>query len=152
VPHYLLDLVAPDHNFTLAEYQSHAQRLISHFHDRGIGPLLVGGTGQYIKAIVDGWQIPQVPPQIALRQELSQLGQSYCYQLLQNLDAPACCKIHPHDHHRTLRALEVFYVTGKPLSQLQTHPPPPIPSCRSASALLNPKNISRSSTIVCKPC
>jgi tRNA dimethylallyltransferase len=127
IPHYLLDVVPPDYNFTVAEYQQRAQTLIRQFHAQGISPILVGGTGLYIQSIVAGLRIPQVPPQLPLRQQLSSLGQAHCYQLLQQCDPATSQKIHPHDHHRTLRALEVFYVTGKPLSHLQKRQPPPYP-------------------------
>lgn len=119
IPHYLIDVVAPDYNFTVAEYQQRAQELISGFHQQGITPILVGGTGLYIRSIVAGLQIPQVPPQPELRQQLASLGQNFCYELLQQCDSLTGEKIHRHDQHRTLRALEVFYATGKPLSQLQ---------------------------------
>lgn len=127
VPHYLLDIVPPDYSFTLAEYQAQAQALIQTFHSQGVTPILVGGTGLYIKSIVDGLRIPHVPPQPELRQQLATLGQTCCYQLLQYVDQWSAQKIHPHDHHRTLRALEVFYATGKPLSRLQGYSPPTYP-------------------------
>ena len=127
VPHYLIDLVEPDYNFTLAEYQQQAQQLIASFHCRGVSPILVGGTGLYIKSVVSGLQIPQVAPQPELRRQLSELGQSYCYQLLQQIDRPSSTKIHPHDAVRTLRALEVFYVTGTTLSALQSSHTPTYP-------------------------
>ncbi len=119
IPHYLIDLVDPDYTFTLAEYQQQAQRLIADFHRQGVSPILVGGTGLYIKSIVSGLVIPRVPPQPALRQQLSELGQSHCYQLLQQIDPASSAKIHPNDAVRTLRALEVFYATGTALSAQQ---------------------------------
>jgi tRNA dimethylallyltransferase len=128
VPHYLIDLVDPDYNFTLAEYQQRAQQLIADFHRQGVSPILVGGTGLYIRSVVSGLQIPHVAPQTDLRQQLSELGQNHCYQLLQEIDPLSSAKIHPHDAVRTLRALEVFYVTGAPPSSLQRirHPQYPI--------------------------
>ncbi len=127
VPHYLIDLVDPDYTFTLAEYQQQAQQLIADFHRQGVSPILVGGTGLYIKSVVSGLQIPHVAPQIDLRQQLSELGQSHCYQLLQEIDPLSSAKIHPHDAVRTLRALEVFYVTGATLSSLQSIDSPTYP-------------------------
>ncbi|MFN3926284.1 MAG: tRNA (adenosine(37)-N6)-dimethylallyltransferase MiaA [Pseudanabaenaceae cyanobacterium] len=127
VPHYMLDVVPPDYNFTVAEYQHQTQALIQQFHAQGVTPLLVGGTGLYIKAIVDGLIIPQVPPQPELRQQLASLGQSICYEMLNQWDPATAQKIHPHDQHRTLRALEVIYTTGKPMSSLQGSVPPPYP-------------------------
>jgi len=127
IPHYLIDLVDPDYTFTLAEYQQQAQQLIGDFHRQGVSPILVGGTGLYIKSVVSGLQIPHVAPQTDLRQQLSELGQSHCYQLLQEIDPLSSAKIHPNDAVRTLRALEVFYVTGATLSSLQSIDSPSYP-------------------------
>jgi tRNA dimethylallyltransferase len=90
-------------------------------------PLLVGGTGLYIKSIVRGLLIPRVAPQPALRSQLQSLGQPYCYAVLQQVDPLAASKIHSNDRVRTLRALEVFYVTGLPISQQQGERPPEYP-------------------------
>jgi len=125
IDHYLIDLVDLDQAFSLAEYQIEAQNLIDHFHQQNISPLLVGGTGMYIKSIIHGMRIPRVSAQPQLRSQLQQLGQSHCHQLLRQVDPDSL--IHPNDQVRTLRALEVFYVTGKPLSQLQSEMPPKYP-------------------------
>lgn len=119
VPHYLIDLCDPLETFTLAQYQQQAQGLITQLHQQGQLPLLVGGTGLYLQAITQGLQIPQVPPQSELRSQLAALGQTQIYGWLQQIDPAAAAKIHPNDQVRTLRALEVFYVTGIPLSQQQ---------------------------------
>jgi len=121
VPHYLIDICDPTETFTLADYQHQAQTLIASLPSP---VLLVGGTGLYIQAITKGLKIPAIAPQPALRQQLSDLGQPFCYQLLQHLDPLACHKIHAPDAFRTIRALEVFYVTGQPISQLQGENPP----------------------------
>jgi tRNA dimethylallyltransferase len=89
--------------------------------------LLVGGTGLYIKSIVRGMKIPRVSPQPELRAQLLELGQRQSYALLQQVDPPAAEKIHPHDSVRTVRSLEVFYVTGCPISQQQGEEPPAYP-------------------------
>jgi tRNA dimethylallyltransferase len=127
IPHYLIDVAEPDSTFTLAEYQQLAQNLIAGFHDRGITPILTGGTGLYIKAIASGLQIPKVSPQPELRSQLEQLGQNSCYAMLKQVDPQSAAKIHPHDFVRTLRSLEVFYVTGVPLSVQQYEQPPDYP-------------------------
>jgi tRNA dimethylallyltransferase len=127
IPHYLIDLVEPDHTLTLADYQDQAQTLIAKFHSEGITPILVGGSGLYIKAITAGLQIPRVSPQPELRSQFQELGQNYCYQVLQQIDPVGATKIHANDQVRTLRALEVFYVTGQPLSTLQYEQPPSYP-------------------------
>ncbi|MGK7958790.1 MAG: tRNA (adenosine(37)-N6)-dimethylallyltransferase MiaA [Crocosphaera sp.] len=125
ISHYLIDICEPTEILTLAEYQEKAQSLI----DKNIDnfPLLVGGTGLYIKSIVKGLKIPRVSPQPQLRLQLQALGQQQCYQILQQLDPLACEKIHPNDQVRTLRALEVFYVTGIPISEQQGEKIPSYP-------------------------
>ncbi|MEI6330488.1 MAG: tRNA (adenosine(37)-N6)-dimethylallyltransferase MiaA [Pseudanabaena sp. ELA645] len=127
VPHYLIDIAEPDTTLTLADYQQQAQTLIAKFHAEGITPILVGGSGLYIKAITAGLKIPRVPPQPELRSQLEELGQNYCYQVLQQVDPVGATKIHANDQIRTLRSLEVFYVTGQPLSAQQGEQPPDYP-------------------------
>jgi tRNA dimethylallyltransferase len=113
---------------TVAEYQQEAQVLIQTLHNTQEHlPLIVGGTGLYISAVVDGLQIPPVAPQPALRSQLSRLGQTTCYALLQQVDPISAQRIHANDVVRTLRALEVTYVTGKPLSVQQGQTPPDYP-------------------------
>ncbi|TAH22969.1 MAG: tRNA (adenosine(37)-N6)-dimethylallyltransferase MiaA, partial [Oscillatoriales cyanobacterium] len=89
--------------------------------------LLVGGTGLYIKSIVKGLKMPRVAPMPELRSQLADLGQSQCYAMLQQVDRPAAEKIHLNDSFRTLRALEVFYVTGRSISEQQGENPPNYP-------------------------
>lgn len=127
VPHFLIDLCDPRETLTLADYQQQAQAIITQLHAARTLPLLVGGTGLYIRAITRGLQIPRVAPQPQLRRQLAALGQPWCYTLLQQVDATAAAKIHPNDTVRTLRALEVFYLSGKPISQQQGEQPPPYP-------------------------
>ncbi len=132
VPHYLLDLCEPTATLTLGDYQQQAQELVAQFQQQATSgphgtPLLVGGTGLYIKSVVRGLKIPRVPPQEDLRSQLTTLGQPHCYALLQSLDPQASQRIHPNDAVRTLRALEVFYVTGQPISSQQGEDPPDYP-------------------------
>lgn len=144
VPHYLIDICDPTETLTLADYQTQAQALIELIHRKNrdwkkgcrqqefgirseslphsaspITPLLVGGTGLYIKSIVRGLSIPRVAPHPELRSQLQALGQRQCYAILRQVDPVATAKIHPNDSVRTLRALEVFYVTGQSISQQQ---------------------------------
>ena len=125
ISHYLIDICEPTETLTLAEYQEKAQNLIN--NNLREFPLLVGGTGLYIQSIVKGLKIPRVSPQTQLRLQLQELGQQQCYQILQQVDPLAIQKIHPNDQVRTLRALEVFYVTGIPISQQQGENPPSYP-------------------------
>jgi len=145
IPHYLIDICNPTETLTLAEYQEQVIRrhqALGTRHeegrnqeqgqelDRSFGsshPLLVGGTGLYIKSIVKGLKIPRVSPQPELRSQLQSLGQQQLYTMLCQVDPAAARKIHSNDEVRTLRALEVFYVTGKPISEQQGENPPDYP-------------------------
>ncbi|MEC4985359.1 MAG: tRNA (adenosine(37)-N6)-dimethylallyltransferase MiaA [Oscillatoria sp. PMC 1068.18] len=127
VPHYLIDICAPTETLTLAQYQERSQALITSSTLAKSPPLLVGGTGLYIKAIAKGLKIPRVSPQPKLRATLTSLGQAQLYAFLTQIDPTAAQKIHPHDQVRTLRALEVYYVTGIPISQQQGENPPGYP-------------------------
>lgn len=127
VPHGLIDLCDPRETLTLAQYQAQANQAIAQCHAQGQIPLLVGGTGLYIKGVVKGLIMPQVPPQPTLRSQLAALGQPHCYQLLHQVDPTATAKIHRNDASRTLRALEVYYATGSPLSTQQGEQPPDYP-------------------------
>ncbi|MCC3417790.1 MAG: tRNA (adenosine(37)-N6)-dimethylallyltransferase MiaA [Microcoleus sp. PH2017_29_MFU_D_A] len=128
VPHHLIDICEPTETLTLAEYQQQAQKIIADV-DFPVSPplLLVGGTGLYIKSIVKGLKMPRVAPMPELRSQLADLGQSQCYAMLQQVDRPAAEKIHLNDSFRTLRALEVFYVTGRSISEQQGENPPNYP-------------------------
>jgi tRNA dimethylallyltransferase len=125
VSHYLIDICAPTDIMTVADYQQQAQALIASIDVTPL--LLVGGTGLYIRSIVQGMKIPRVAPQKDLRSQLESLGQMQVYTMLQQVDPVAAQKIHPNDTVRTLRALEVFYVTGRPISQQQGENPPNYP-------------------------
>lgn len=128
VPHYLIDLCDPTETLTLAQYQQLAQALIAKPPlPCQAPPLLVGGTGLYLKSILRGLKIPRVAPQLGLRSQLQSLGQPHCHQLLAQVDPPSAAQIHPHDQVRTLRALEVYYATGVPISSQQGENPPTFP-------------------------
>ncbi|NJN74960.1 MAG: tRNA (adenosine(37)-N6)-dimethylallyltransferase MiaA [Synechococcaceae cyanobacterium RL_1_2] len=127
VPHHLMGSHDPQVQISLGDYQNLAQPLISQLQQQHRIPILVGGTGLYIKSIVKGLRMPHVQAQPNLREQLTRLGQSYCYQLLVHLDPPAAKKINPQDRVRTIRALEVYYVTGQPISDQQGEQPPPYP-------------------------
>ncbi len=125
VPHYLIDICAPTETLTLAQYQAKARALIE--KSEFSLPLLVGGTGLYINSITKGLKIPPVSPQPELRSQLASLGQTQLYAFLSQIDPVAAQKIHARDRVRTLRALEVYYVTGKPISTQQGENPPSHP-------------------------
>ncbi len=127
VPHYFVDICEPTAVLTVADYQQRAQAVIARMHQSGEQPMLVGGTGLYVNAIAKGLKIPRVPPHAELRSQLTTLGQPLCYKLLKQVDTAATERIHPNDQVRTLRALEVYYVTGKSISSQQGEDPPSYP-------------------------
>lgn len=88
---------------------------------------MVGGTGLYIKSVTKGLKIPPVAPQPQLRKQLENYSQGERYQFLNKVDQISHSKIHPKDEIRTIRALEVYYVTGKPISEQQGENLPPYP-------------------------
>jgi tRNA dimethylallyltransferase len=122
VPHYFINTHEPTDMLTVAEYQANVQNSIWSFHQQGVSPVLVGGTGLYIKSIVRGMKIPRVAPQPWLRQQLEAIDQALLYAMLRQVDPDT--KVHMNDRHRTVRALEVFYVTGRSISSQQGEAPP----------------------------
>ncbi len=151
VPHYLIDICAPTETLTVADYQQQAQKLITslpnlktlHAQTLHATSLLVGGTGLYIRSIVRGLIIPRVAPNYELRSQLQKLGQNQLYAMLQQVDPVAAQKIHANDTVRSLRALEVFYVTGKPISQQQGENPPNYPILQIGLDCANLNNLKR---------
>lgn len=125
IPHYQIDICEPTEVLTLAEYQQQTQKIIASQINNI--PLLVGGTGLYLDSITKGLKIPRVAPQPELRSQLSALGQKQIHGWLTQIDPAAAQKIHLNDQYRTLRALEVFYVTGIPISAQQGENPPNYP-------------------------
>lgn len=124
IPYHLIDIVAPDKDFTVADFKAMSEKIIEQIHSRGKLPFLVGGTGLYIKTVTTGL-FPSPPPSATIRQELqlqaSKFGQRYLYDKLCQVDKEKAKKIEPNDTRRIIRALEVFYQTGLPISQLQKH-------------------------------
>ncbi len=129
VPHHLLDLLTPAETLSLATYQQLAYAAIDDILRRGRLPFLVGGTGQYISAVIEGWHIPRTPPNPKLRQELehyaAQHGPQALHDRLRQHDPVSAERIHPHNVRRVIRALEVYLETGQPISALQRKTPPP---------------------------
>ncbi|MBN1121529.1 MAG: tRNA (adenosine(37)-N6)-dimethylallyltransferase MiaA [Anaerolineae bacterium] len=129
VPHHLVDILLPDESLTLASYQSMAYAAIDSIHERQSLPIFVGGTGQYVRALIEGWGIPQVPPQPALRADLNGFAAVYSARALHDwlakVDPAAASSIDYRNVRRIVRAIEVYLVTGTPISVLQRKSLPP---------------------------
>ncbi len=129
VPHHLLDIVPPTSTISLATFQQMAYAAIDDILRRGRLPLLVGGTGQYISAVIEGWSIPEVSPNPALRAELEAFaahhGPQALWERLRHADPDAAARIHPNNVRRVVRALEVCLESGQPISIQQRRIPPP---------------------------
>ena len=124
IKHFLIDIEEPIHPINVKQFQDIAQKSIKREIKQNYLPFLVGGSGLYMNSITKGFFVPDVPPQKNLRKQLKELGQPKCWDLLKNCDPLSTEKINFADHIRTIRALEVFYVTGKPLSILKVQKPP----------------------------
>lgn len=123
VPHHLIDVADPDENWSLAVYQRMAYRVIDEIHSREKLPFLVGGTGQYIRAIIEGWRIPRQKPDFYLRETLEtwaeEIGNEALHRRLMVLDPEAAGQIDYRNLRRTIRALEVILKSGERFSDLR---------------------------------
>lgn len=128
VPHHLIDLLDPTESMSLATYQDLATAAIGDVHARGRLPFLVGGTPQYINAVVEGWRIPRVAPDPALRhrleREVAAHGVAPLLEQLRRVDPVAAERTGPNAR-RIIRALEVYEATGQPISAQQAKGPSP---------------------------
>lgn len=118
--HYLVDVADPNEVWSLSMFQSECNRLIEEIIQRGKKPMLVGGTGQYFRALIEGWEIPALEPDHSVRNELEKIGNEIgaeaLYKKLEIVDPEAATKIDPQNLRRTVRALEVILLTGEKFS------------------------------------
>ncbi|KFD42076.1 tRNA delta(2)-isopentenylpyrophosphate transferase [Peptococcaceae bacterium SCADC1_2_3] len=123
IPHYMIDLVDPDEKYSVALYQSQATKCIEDIIERGKIPLLVGGTGLYIRALTEQYSFPGTENNHEFRQSLVRQAQKYGQEALHarlaQIDPVTATRLHPNDLKRVIRALEVYYLTGKPFSYFQ---------------------------------
>jgi tRNA dimethylallyltransferase len=124
-PHHLVDICDPDETLSLSEFQHRAYAAIDDILARGRLPILVGGTGQYVMAVVEGWGIPEVAPQPALRRALEALPTGEAARWLLALDPAATERNDVRNVRRVVRALEVILTTGRRMTDLQEKTPPP---------------------------
>jgi tRNA dimethylallyltransferase len=129
VPHYLIDIADPDQTLSLAVFQREAYQVIDSIIERGRLPFLVGGTGQYIRAVIEGWHIPPQKPDHDLRDAINhwaeEIGAEALYERLRSIDPGAAAKIDYRNVRRVVRALEVIFKTGERFSDLRRKQEPP---------------------------
>jgi len=124
VPHHLVDIVDPDETLSLAVFQQRTRQVIADVQGRARLPVLVGGTGQYVRAVTEGWKPPEVKPDPQLRAELEKLsaqrGAAWLHARLEALDPQAAAAIDARNERRTVRALEVILTSGRKFSEQRT--------------------------------
>jgi tRNA dimethylallyltransferase len=129
VAHHLVDILDLDEEFTLAQYQELAYEAIDDVLARDRVPFLVGGSGLYVRAVLQGYIIPRVKPSPELRQKLleeaERQGEVALHARLEGVDPDAAARIDPRNVRRVIRALEVYETTGKPISAQQERKRPP---------------------------
>jgi len=123
IPHYLIDIINPDQEYTLAQYKKQAIKIIKEIQKKNKLPFLVGGTGLYIQSIVDNLQIPEVKPNKKLRDQLENKTNQELYNQLKKIDPQALKVIDINNKRRLIRALEVCLITGQKFSQQKTKGP-----------------------------
>ena len=123
VPHHLINVADPDESWSLARYLEATVRIISMIQARKRLPMITGGTGQYYRALMEGWQIPALAPNEPLRSALlewgTEIGKEALHARLAILDPQAAMEIDPSNLRRTIRALEVIFLTGERFSTLR---------------------------------
>lgn len=119
IQHSLIDIRNPDEEWTVSDFVRETQTSILKLQKEEILPIIVGGTGLYLWALLEGFAFPISPADEKLRKRLEQLPNSTLFAQLSNADPSAASKIHPNDKKRLIRALEVYELTGKPISELQ---------------------------------
>ncbi|HEY3374132.1 MAG TPA: tRNA (adenosine(37)-N6)-dimethylallyltransferase MiaA [Candidatus Aquicultor sp.] len=123
VPHHLIDILNPSEPFSVAEYQRIARKTITAITRRGNVPILVGGTGLYVRAVIDNLKFPSGETTSEVRKQLEERagkeGGDALYQELIAKDPASIDIVHPHNIRRVIRALEVIELTGQPFSEYQ---------------------------------
>ena len=129
VPHHLVDVAEPDETWSLALFQRKARAIITELHQKGKLPLVVGGTGQYVRALTEGWQIPPQKPDERMREAIEkwaeEIGAQALHEKLALIDPQAAEKMDYRNRRRTVRALEVIFKTGELFSRQRSKAPLP---------------------------
>ncbi|WP_350345047.1 tRNA (adenosine(37)-N6)-dimethylallyltransferase MiaA [Proteinivorax tanatarense] len=123
IPHHIIDVIAPNEIFSVYDFQNLSQKVITEIKKRGNYPIVVGGTGLFVRALTEDFSLVEVPEDKEIRFKYQDIGQKkgnyYLHSLLKDKDEYAYKKLHPNDWRRVIRALEVYELTGKSIYQLQ---------------------------------
>jgi len=119
IPHHLIDIRNPDESWTVSDFTSEAQKSNIKIENNDKVPIIVGGTGLYLWTLINGYNFAGIKSDEAIRKRLEELPPSTLYSQLSTVDPAAAAKIHPNNKKRVMRALEVFELTGEPISQQQ---------------------------------
>lgn len=123
VPFHLIDIIPTDHPFSVGEWKERALAAISDIRKRNRLPIVCGGTGMYIRALLEDWNLAETPAAPAIRAQLEHeaacQGRQALHARLAQYDPETASRLHPNDLVRVMRALEVYLITGKPISQWQ---------------------------------
>jgi tRNA dimethylallyltransferase len=139
IDHHMIDIADPDDTWSLAKFCQVTTEVIEEIHKREHLPFLVGGTGQYITALLEGWMPPAKPPDTSLRSNLTlfaeQEGRAALHSRLEEVDPESAKRIHKNNMRRVIRALEIYHTTGSPASEIRKKTPPAFQSLRIGLSL-----------------
>lgn len=122
IPHHLIDVVEPTKTYSVQQFKSNAQKTLRYIVRNGHLPIIAGGTGWYVEALIDGVQLPDVPPNKTLRVQLEQLSAEALFQKLQELDPSRAQTIDPHNKQRLIRAIEIATALGEVPKNISNSP------------------------------
>lgn len=117
IPHYMIDIVEPEVEYSAGLYVKEARKCIDDILSRGKSPIIAGGTGLYFRILLEQYDLPEVPPNYQLREELKKLDSTELHSILRNLDSEAADKIYENDKKKLIRYIEIIKSTGKKISE-----------------------------------
>ena len=137
IPHHMIDVITPDQEFSVADYQANVEEILKELNRQNKTPILTGGTGLYIRAVLEGFVFYPKGRDESLRLKLQKIAESEgniaLHRQLGKVDPDTAKRLHPNDQRRVIRALEVYHSTGQPLSrhlEVQEQQPPRFPSTK----------------------
>lgn len=123
IPHYLIDIKNPEEPYSVADFQTHVQHYINEITSQNKLPIIAGGSGLYIQGALYNYNFSEQPRNVEittrLEKQLKRLGAMSLYKQLEEIDPQQAAKVHPNNHRRVIRALEIYEVTGKTMTEYQ---------------------------------